>query len=815
MSMRHGTPLVPGVRMRPHVALAIALTSRSRAALHDQRHLCDLEEVDHVAAAIERLRRGQIDALVLDTSEESPSAADLDALRADAPHVPKILLGEPGQADALVPLAEHQRFTFLSLSLPADALASALQKLLRPRTGQRQSLAAHGLEIRGSIEGRAFRHRLQNLSNQGLAFTVDGGAPIRGFATRSVIEDLELVDVNGTCVLRQPRAVVRQARFEEADGERCVHVGVEFELAAAARPARVKVLSEALHVAAALRKAGRAGAEITLQLPDAERGWLVGATELEVGEAPALRFACETPAELRLHDVVRLSFDHHGLSYSGLATVTALAPALALSLPRSLRVHHRRNARRLRVPENAGYSVHLTAPAVGLDQAFPLLELHGQGLSIRADSGRDLLPPGLRVGLDLRVPGESEPLRLSAIVRNFAALAAPADEPSAPARCGLELLAPLPREHDRLTAVLVRAGLRNVEAATGDDFDDIWELLDAARFRMHLYAGEEGRRIVEHAYRAVSGSSGQVGVGLVYRAENRLHGHISGLRAFERTWIVTHLAAIQGSMPEQERVSRALCIGMGEHVERQEHADYVRLVYRRDQRWVSHMFGWSGRTVQEPGLAECRDFMHLVRRTELPLQPPSRGLQFRDARDDELALVERHFVETVSTLRIRSEDLDRSSLRLAQVGAAWASAGLSRRRQVRLALLDGVPVGFSLLEEATPAVQLSELLSGFDVHALPRSQPLLAGALSEEAVCEELLRDAVAWYVGRGRPFAVALIEDRKAPLFVAAGFEVAARSRVWTWHRSLLRAWADVWNELFLSGEATGGRALPSRSAA
>jgi hypothetical protein len=130
---------------------------------------------------------------------------------------------------------------------------------------------------------------------------------------------------------------------------------------------------------------------------------------------------------------------------------------------------------------------------------------------------------------------------------------------------------------------------------------------------------------------------------------------------------------------------------------------------------------------------------------------------------------------------------------------------------VRVAILDGRVQGFSLLEDSTLGLQYNEHPNSFEAETLLEPVDPRAGG-----VHRALVEDAVAFYRAKGLSYSVAVVDERRAKPYLAAGFTLESKLRSLTVHRSLIRSWIDVWNLLFanrrewLPGETREDEASP-----
>lgn len=791
--------------MRRNAALAIGLRERARAALAEMGPGFEIVESADVRDAFPLLESRRFSLILIDGELSATTPGVLDALRTIAPQVPKAILAAREHADTFASLADDPNFRMLSLDLSASEFNKEASRLLLPRSSERLAMEPSRYLLKAQLDGRVIEHELLDLSNRGLSFKVEPGGLLDGLIPGQDLVGLRIVDATGEEWFRCDRARIRHIH---RDGG-FIRVGLSFESGSAQSTSRLRVLADPLPVAALLRKVAKANVEVVASAPDSNETWSLGTPRIEFDPDLKLVFP-HHGAGHRSHDVIRLSFDHHGLSYSGLTSVIGTSHSgtsdagadLVLAVPRSLRVHHRRGSHRHQPRNDRTYVVRFSSSLTGIDRSFLVHDINASGLSATVDLEQELLPPGLVLNeLELALP-DGGTVVCRAIVRSLRALPRVekgSSRTGAPAHCGVAFVDLSPEDRRRLGQSLVADGFPHLEAAQPGDSKHIWKFLEEAGFRFHLYndGSERSERIALGTMENLLGPARNVGINILYRAADGHRGHIAGIRLYGRTWLATHLAAKQGDKSVgTDRISRALCMSLAEHIESQEHGEHVKFVWIKAQKWTNRMFGWSGRAVHRAGLSCMQEFGIFVRPNDTPSAPPSTEVEVRDATPDEIALLARTFGEREDPVRIVSEDLTAEKLTLSSLGREYAEGGLYRSRRIRVACIDRIPLAFALVEESTPAVQLSELLNAFelvDIH--PDDQRLEEARLA-------LANDAVSLYRERGLTHSVAVGPAKNGAALLESGFTLAGVARSWTFHKSQLRPWADVWDQLYLRGK-------------
>jgi hypothetical protein len=761
--------------------------------------------VPSFAGAIEALGRDRFHAIFIDANAPDLIPTELDKLRVASPGTPRTVIGAPDMEAHVDEMSEVVELRFVLNTLTPAQLEAEVRRVLFPRsTAGRVSFERTPWRVQGTFEGRPFDHRLMDLSNRGLSLGIEPGAYFENFVPGSLLRDLKITDPQGGDLFGLVGATVRHVQMEKTSGGPLVRVGLSIDAPVPQRPPHIRVFEEMLPIVSSLRKAARAGASFTLALPDAESGFRFESGVVTDGSEAVLLLSGAAPAGWRAHDAVRLTFSHHGLSYSALTSIISLEGGVRVAIPRTMRVHHRRSSNRHRPNEGRSYSVRVSSPLTGRTQTFPIHDLNSNGLSFVMDSEADLYPVGLVVDpLEITLSIGGAPIVARGVVRSVASLSrSSADEDRAPARCGIELLSLTEADRVRFSQCLIADGFPHVETANESDFDEIWQLFKDAGFTFHLYGdgSPESTAVVRSGFGQALKHGRPLATSLLFKSEGKIRGHVSAIQTYSKTAMLTHLAVLQGPSAPADRITRAICLSIGEYAEQQPDIEFVRLNWNRDSPWPNRMYGWSGRAIHTPGLSVAREFGVMVRSNETGLPIPA-GVELREATDDDLRIIERHLLENVNLVRIQSEDLTLRTMRLQQLNERYQERGLFRRRHIHVAWLDGVRVGASFLERTTLGLQLAEATNAFDVHCFSSAPP------SEQArVRAALIADAVEFYRREGLSYSVSLADLPEQGPFLDAGFRVASISRCWVWHRSQVRRFADVWDQLTLRGREIFG---------
>lgn len=764
--------------------LAVGVRERTLEALETLDALVDVVAVDSLEEANARGLGEGHPLVFVGASAPGTSGAALDALRARLSRgATLVVTGGEDAFELVASLREGFAFRFVSDDAPTDELLDNLKRLIAPRLSARAVLP-EGFRVEGRVDGRAFSHAAGDLSNRGLSFLLGAGDLLDGIHPGRTIQSVVLRAPDGRVELSLEEAVVRHGRVQHAHGRPVVRVGVSFKRDDASTAHAVA--DDRSAATALIRKAIRGGGRFSLQRPGDESAHAFTHAELRASP-PALVLTGAVP-RTAAHDVFWVSFDLHGTSLSGLTSVIDTdADRLVVSLPQRLHEKHRRHSSR-RTPQTP-WQATIRSATLGTELQCRVLELHPRGLSVLI-APTDLLPPGLHVDVELLLAGEEKPVRARATVRSIGPNGSAEAEGL---RCGLALHDLDSNDAQRLARALIPVGYPGIDAGKPSDFKAIWAFLPEAGLSYHLYADQSAlsEHTIEETFGRVLGAGDEVAINLIERHDGRVRGHIAGVRLGQRTWLATHLAANTGQYRNEAQVSRALCLALLEHFEGKQDFEYIKFFWKKALKWPNRVFGWAARGVMHTGLAELREQDLLVRELKGPLPPRPSDVDVSEATPDDHAWLEEFFLSRCGILRVLADDLTRDGFALPAVATAYARAGLSRTRRLRIARRGGKRLGVSAIELSTQGLQLNEFTSHVEVFAVEPS----AASLD---IRRALVADALEVYQGAGRRHAIALCEDADTSPFLDAGFVSQTPFRSLTLHRSLVRSYSDLLALLF-----------------
>jgi hypothetical protein len=655
-------------------------------------------------------------------------------------------------------------------------------RVLRPADGVRHRFA----DVTVCWNGAAEPARLRDLSNDGVAFEV-ADTDVERLLPGSELEGLTL-SRRGRAAVSGVRALVRHVQPLATAG--CYLIGCALKARMTTTAAKPTLLRDPALCAALFRSGLGTGVVVTPLDADARDG--AADFQLVGGRVDAARgiVTAASDGTLAEHDLVHGYFELAGRLYRFTTVVIAAAP-LTLKLPAILEETLQRASARYRPTSNEALTVEVRSPLADTFALKTIVDLSAAGFSFAIDGARDLYPLGLQLDVTLRLP--DGPLVCGAEVRTLV-------REAGRLRCGVELVGVDAPSRLRLANFVMRLRFPGVDDGAGLGSEELFDFLRDTGFLTP--AKEESLRPVvdevRQSFDALYATPSTLFKAVVSREDGELTGHVSGVRAYRHTWMAQHLTA-----RPTVHVGHLLNLGAAEYFCQNPDFEFFKIYFHADNKWPARVFGGFARMLRDPQHSELRIYRHLALRTDVASTPAADGVDVLEASVDDLAAVERYFMQRERGLLLRADDLTRQTLQLSELNKRFAAIGLYRRRRVLCAMRKNVCLGFALAELSSPGLNLSEALSAFQIFVTDEGQS------AADRVRRSLVQAVLPIYRHAGRPIARGLIAADEIADWQRLGVTVSDEvSMCWTYHRTLCARFCDHVERLFAAVERRSRRA-------
>jgi hypothetical protein len=305
---------------------------------------------------------------------------------------------------------------------------------------------------------------------------------------------------------------------------------------------------------------------------------------------------------------------------------------------------------------------------------------------------------------------------------------------------------------------------------------------------------------ITRTFAAAYGGPSAVFHSTVAREGRDLIGHVSCVRAYDRTWESQHLVAAPS-----KHVAHLVSLGAMARLKQNPECAFFKIWFQEHNSWPRRVFGGFARSVTDRQRSDLRSFRHVTIDLDGDLPGCSGEWEVVEAGDADRRLVADYLATREPALCVRADDLDAAGLALAALGESFAAAGLARGRAILMARRNGRCLGFALAELASPGLSLYEILSTFRLFVLPEGEPFAAD------VRRALLAAVARFYRAAGRRRAHGLISCDEVLAHAALGLAVDEETWIcWTYERQLAEPFCAHMERLFacLRRPRAGGRA-------
>jgi len=703
-----------------------------------------------------------------------------------------------GLEELMQTAAEGHVFSILDETLAGPELGQTLTHLLQHRGSAIISLPPSYI-TRFTLGGQEYTARCVEVGNFGATLHLPIEAPLMAFVPGTALRDVR-IERDGRFVMKAAWAYVQRAQPMRGAESPYLRLGLAWNSAMYQPPQVPSVtLDEPSEVLATLRKAMRRETTFWLQ-PAGESSMQIrlDAPVLDVVDELAVLRGVSSAPPGTLGDVVHLSFEMGGQSYTGVGSLLDFSPdgKTLVRVPRGLTIRNWRRLPRFKPGPQSRFLISFQAPVTGQFTTRAVLDLSVGGLSFPFDASSEILPAGLQLDASLLLPdGSRVPCPLE--VRSIHALStySRSDGGSRPFRAGASFISLPASAREAILTAFISTRCPSAQDGARIPFDGIWSLMDQARYRFHPdYPFDMDRSVFEQladTHLKVY-STGDLGRCVVYGGEQGPMGHAAGLRIHSRTWLVQHLA-VRPTFRRQEPISQDLSALLVELGEALEDIEFVRYSWRKDNRWPNRLASWVARLLHGQGLSLLRHFNYLRLPLNASTPAPAEGLPpVRSGERADFVWLENLLRNRGELVRVLSEDLQADMVELEGLGARFQAHGLHRRRRVFVVDGEDGPLGVALAEEGSPGLNLIEKTNSFSLILADPSHPQ-AGAAARA-----LTQRCVLHARERGRPSAIALVEDEYIDWVRQEGFEDLGRFSEWIFHRSMIRGWCDLVKSLF-----------------
>lgn len=252
---------------------------------------------------------------------------------------------------------------------------------------------------------------------------------------------------------------------------------------------------------------------------------------------------------------------------------------------------------------------------------------------------------------------------------------------------GLVILSIATRDHWKLSSLLNRTWDDRLDVSGQIDLDSLWRLFFTSGFiypqkYSHMQVNREH---FQELYRKIYLNNPEISRHFTYQEHGIIHGHISMLRVYTRTWMIHHYVSSQDA--RYKRVGLILLNQIQRHITDSLHIEFPQMEYiicyfRPENKFPSLVFGGAARRIRNPQICSLDTLAYLSYPMVLKQEPLPAPWDFRPATGEDLDEAENYYRSQSGGLMLKALDLKTALSGKDALDETFGALGLKRERHV-------------------------------------------------------------------------------------------------------------------------------------
>ena len=285
--------------------------------------------------------------------------------------------------------------------------------------------------------------------------------------------------------------------------------------------------------------------------------------------------------------------------------------------------------------------------------------------------------------------------------------------------CGIAILDMDFRNYRHLSHIMVHAGDPQARFSSELEMDGLWEFFFNSGF---IYPKkyqmiQSSREQFKATYSKLYNESQELEAHFTYAENGRIYGHVSIFRAYQRAWMVHHLAArpLDGKRTGFPVLKNILRFFDGLYRYPSIRMDYMIFYFRPENHFPNLFFGGFARELANPQACSLDLFAYMSDPTSERLNPLPPGWQLIDFQDRHFPVLERFYRNTSGGLLLDVLRLGQKDDGDETIEEVYRRHGFLRRVHIHSLVQEGVPKAVLIENHSEPGLNLAELLNGLTV----------------------------------------------------------------------------------------------------
>jgi hypothetical protein len=377
-------------------------------------------------------------------------------------------------------------------------------------------------------------------------------------------------------------------------------------------------------------------------------------------------------------------------------------------------------------------SAHFEHPFFRRPVHLDICDLTFTGFAVEEQNEDSILMPGMIIpGLEIQYAGALKMICDAQVIYRHKA-------ERGRVRCGLAILDMDFRNYVRLGHIIVHTSDPRASISNEVEMDALWEFFFDTGFiyPKKYYLLQDRREEFKQTYNRLYQGNQEIAAHFTYEENGRIYGHVSMIRAYQRTWMIHHLAArsFKGKRTGLSVLKHIVHFFEGLYRYPSIRMDYMIFYFRPENRFPNFFFGSFTRDLKNPRISSLDLFAQMNHPTDGPKIPLPDGWQLTEFKARHYPALERFYRNNSGGLLLDILQLNRLSDGDEPLGEVYRHHGFLRQWQVH-ALSQGESLKAVLIVNRSDlGLNLSELLNGIKIIVIDEAElqwKVLAAALSD------------------------------------------------------------------------------------
>jgi hypothetical protein len=317
--------------------------------------------------------------------------------------------------------------------------------------------------------------------------------------------------------------------------------------------------------------------------------------------------------------------------------------------------------------------------------------------------------------------------------------------------CGFAILDMDVHSYSRLNRILSLNMDHHSYISTEVDMDALWEFFfDTGFIYPKKYKLLQDRREeFKNTYRKLYQENPEIAMHFTYEQNGRIYGHMSMLRAYERTWLIHHHAArpMENKLPGFHVLKHVILFGTGMYHLPSAKMDYVLCYFRPENKFPDRVFGGFARELKNPRICSLDLFSYMTFPVGMPQSQLPQGWSLHESTHAELWELEQFYKHHSGGLLLDMLNLGKKDTTDDSLEKASQRLGFTRKWAFYSLVNSGCLKSILLVNQSDVGVNLSELLNS-----------IKALVVDSENLPWEVLSVAVAQLTGVYHSYSIPLL---------------------------------------------------------